>query len=284
MTMRRGLHGVLLLAGAMLALTSVGCSSPPTVDRTLSMRSGEQVWVRSWARCDGLKPELSLQVPPAHGTVEFRPIQVPVDHTTWECMDDSVSGLGEFYTPAPGFTGEDQFTVTNWWGANFRFPSHDTARILVVAADATPWPAGQAAMREKPSTSTTAAELPADVRITPPDPDVPPALASLSGTWSGSMCPGWAASVKVAVEQVTPASGTMIYAVANSNAKIAPKSSRIDAVVKPGDELRGKFGSADIVLRSRDDGRADIFWSNAGNWCSGVLSRAQETFAPHPGS
>jgi hypothetical protein len=284
MTMRRGLRGVLVLAGAMLALAGVGCTAPPIVDRTLSMRSGEEIWVRSWARCDGLKPELSLAVPPAHGTVDFRPIQVPVDHTTWECMDDSVSGVGEFYTPAPGFSGEDQFTVTNWWGANFRFPTHDTARILVVTGDATPWPAGQATMHATPSTSAIAAELPADVRIAPPDPDVPPALAALSGTWSGAMCPGSAASVKVAVEQVTPVSGSIIYAVANSSANMPPKSSRIDAVVKPGDELRGKFGNADIVLRSREDGRADIFWSNAGNWCSGVLTRTQETFAPRSGS
>jgi hypothetical protein len=284
MSTQRGILSILALACAAFALGTAGCSGPPTVDRTLSMRTGDQIWVRSWARCDGLKPELQVQVPPANGTLEFRPIDVPVDHATWECLDDNVKGVGEYYVPKPGFTGQDEFTVTNWWGANFRFPSMDTARIVVVAADATPWPTSQAKMHGKPSSSTTAAELPPDIQITPPEPEVPPALAMLSGTWSGSMCPEWAASVKVAVEQVTPAGANMVYAVANSTAGLKPTSSRIDAVVKQGDELRGKYGQAEIALRGRSDGLADIFWSQGSSWCSGVLARMQETSTARPGA
>ena len=238
------------------------------------MRSGEEIWVRSWARCDGLKPDLRIVTPPAHGTLQFRPATMEFDQTSSECPNDRVNGVSEIYIPESGFTGHDTFSVTEWRSTIFRAPSQDVTHVVVVAEDATPWPEWQAAMRQVPATSTIAAELPADVLITPPDPAVPEALARLSGTWTGSMCPGWAASVKVAVEQVTPTGGRVTYAIANSSGNIAPTSSRLDVIAKPGDELRGKFGSAEIVLRGRSDGRADIFWSHGDDWCSGVLVRS----------
>lgn len=273
MSMQNRIHSLLAVACVALTLASVGCSSPLVVDRTLTMHSGEEIWVRNWVRCDGLKPDLQVATPPAHGTVQFRPATVELDQTSAECRNDKMDGIGEFYISQPGFTGQDTLTVTEWWGANFRFPSHDTARIVVVPVDATPWPEGQAAMRPAPTTSTTAAELPADVLITPPDPAVPEPLARLSGTWTGSMCPGWAASVKIAIEQVTPTGGKVTYAAANSSSKVASTNSRFDVAAKPGDELRGKFGSAEIVLRGRSDGLADIFWRHGEDWCSGVLER-----------
>ena len=59
-------------------------------------------------------PEIQVGVAPAKGQVSFKPgIPTTVKYSSsGNCVGTRVEGTGIYYTPTPGQTGEDTFTVT----------------------------------------------------------------------------------------------------------------------------------------------------------------------------
>ncbi len=59
-------------------------------------------------------PEIQVSIAPAKGQVSFKPgIPTTVKYSSsGNCVGTRVEGTGIYYTPTPGQTGEDTFTVT----------------------------------------------------------------------------------------------------------------------------------------------------------------------------
>ena len=146
----------------------------------------------------------------------------------------------------------------------------------------TPWPDFQAGLGPMASRSSVSATLPADVRIQPPGPDVPPGLRPFSGIWTGWADRGAAASVAIAVESLTASGGSIAYAYASP--RVRPFTTRATARLVPGNELEADLppSGAVINLRIRGDGNMDFMWRSARgsqSWVTGLLTRGAQPTA-----
>jgi hypothetical protein len=147
--------------------------------------------------------------------------------------------------------------------------------LTAAPALATDWPGFQSGLKPGRSSSDEIAKLPNDVNISKPGNDVPSAISGLSGIWDGWMCKNAAGSVSVAVENLKPAGGTMVYAFASTKFGQKPSSKRFDVKLINGNELQGNWDNATITIRQRPDGNMDIRWDLDANWCTGILAKRQ---------
>ena len=119
----------------------------------------------------------------------------------------------------------------------------------------TAWPDYMPGLSAGFSESPVAAVLPADITITPPAAGLPADKARWSGVWDGWAC--WAAScnAKIAVENVTNTSATLVYSGSSSQSSITDKGEAQFV----NDELvfRVKTG-AKLALRLRPSGEMEF--------------------------
>ncbi len=55
-------------------------------------------------------PRIELRTKPAHGTVSLRASSVVISESpTGECAGSTLPGLAVWYTPQPGYSGQDRF-------------------------------------------------------------------------------------------------------------------------------------------------------------------------------
>lgn len=163
-----------------------------------------------------------------------------------------------------------------------RFGRRNLLTGLVVGACAfacapptTPWPSSQARMRPRPTSLHRAPELPDNVRIVEPGPDVPEELRGFSGSWTGSTGTRGEIAVEIAVERVTVSSLSIVYAGYSGLHNRPPFLTRMTMERVGSREFSGGAVGFRVALRLRDDGNLDILAGTADlrRWQSGVLTR-----------
>jgi hypothetical protein len=111
-------------AGAVmaLALMIIGAAAQErVVQRTVKGATGKDVQVGAYINVQpdcssGLLPTIRLATPPAHGNVTVKKAKVNATNYK-QCLALEVPGYVAFYRSAPGFVGEDAFTI------EVKFPS-----------------------------------------------------------------------------------------------------------------------------------------------------------------
>jgi len=139
----------------------------------------------------------------------------------------------------------------------------------------TSWPSFQASLTVAATTSAIKAELPADLKITPPGKDVPAQIRGLSGRWIGWQGKNAVVSTQVAVTRLGSADGEISYAIASSEKKVSPQVFLIPVTLINGNELQGTVPSGVVTIRQRSDGTMDVLFRSTEDtsWSSGVLSK-----------
>jgi hypothetical protein len=167
----------------------------------------------------------------------------------------------------PGFAGHDSAhsrLFARLYGgciADFVDPDKDPAKV---SCQPTGW--GQRPTGEVP--------LPTDVKVVPPDPAVPSALAALSGRWWGWYPNG--REVEIIVETLTPGEASIIYCVGpGSGPKDGASFGRRPARLVDGAIVSTVSGHPTVTLRPAPDGHAAATWKSADGESSldAVLSR-----------
>jgi pimeloyl-ACP methyl ester carboxylesterase len=116
--------------------------------------------------------------------------------------------------------------------------------------------------------------LPTDVKVVPPDPAVPAALAALSGRWWGWYPNG--REVEIIVEKLAPGEASIIYCVGpGSGPKDVASFGRRPAQPIDGAIVSAVSGHPTVTLRPASDGHAAVTWKSANGESSldAVLSR-----------
>lgn len=112
----------------------------------------------------------------------------------------------------------------------------------------TTWPGYMHSLQPDWSDSPVPATLPADIAVTAPGPEVPPARARWSGLWQGWACANQVCDVKVAVERVRADGATVAYAGASATSNAAHRGEAQFV----GEELQLRLPTgAKLVLRLR---------------------------------
>jgi hypothetical protein len=147
------------------------------------------------------------------------------------------------------------------------------AVLLSACADGTQsWMPFQSGLYPAESFSGIKAELPADTHIIPPGPDIPPALAKVSGTWSGWACDKRVCDIKAAFEKIDKQGAVIVYAFARGRS--GREHERFYAEYKQGEFVATLPSGAVIKYRLRDDGHLDfMIVRKDSTWLAGVLGK-----------
>ena len=156
--------------------------------------------------------------------------------------------------------------------------------VLLLGAAAIPaavraqsdWPEALAQNRPAASLSPRPARLPADLKVTPPGPEVPANRAAFSGGWRGWGCGGFQCDIALVVEQIRGDEASIVYATANANTQY---TGRLPARFVNGQELLATLPDGSTVqFRMRPDGHVDYYWRDGtSDWSAGVLVKDQAT-------
>jgi hypothetical protein len=116
--------------------------------------------------------------------------------------------------------------------------------------------------------------LPADARVVPPAPNVPPEMAAFSGQWAGQSEHGYSAGL--VVEQVTPLSASVIYSWAGVPSAEPAGWMRVYGQFVSGKlriELSRRTVVAVVTYTMRNDGRLDMDYENPRGSETAVLTK-----------
>lgn len=101
-----------------------------------STTAGQEVriftYVQHRSDCSqGPDPRITIRTPPAHGTATVRPGTITIGPSRFgatDCSGRSLSGLGVWFVPEPGFRGTEQFDYEVQFTNGV---AHDTAMVDV---------------------------------------------------------------------------------------------------------------------------------------------------------
>ncbi len=145
--------------------------------------------------------------------------------------------------------------------------------VMPVAAQA-PWPDFMPTLEPFPSNSPVKAEFPANLTITPPAADLPPAVAAWSGKWEGYACSNYSCDTRLAVTDVRADSVSAVYTYAFQNIR-RPIVHAVELKIV-GNELVGNLPSGSfLAYRRRGANEVEFKWSsvNGKEWSVGLLTK-----------